>query len=422
VPLAHDQILRRSGTRFRVFPQPRFLPGFETPETVWVSTPPPALRPGPADGRMFVVDAIGKAPYLGDSLPPCRGPRRPDLQPGPDGHFDHVDAADPAFGAAHIYACVRRVLDIWEGYLDREIRWHFAPLFPRLELIPYVEWDNAQAGFGFLETGWGRPKTGDAQPFCLNFDVLGHETGHLIIFSILGIPDDADLTTEYLAFHESASDCVALLSVLHFDSFIRHVLDACRGNLYVENELNRLAELSPTEQIRLASNDKRLSDVADRKQPWQTLAQPERHEIGQPMTGAVFDILVEVFQEFLVEDGLITRALADRAHRAADGHVNVEATAADFADAYARRPDGFAAALIRARDALGRRLATTWDEISPRRLSFEAVATRLLTVDRRETGERFQSILSEALLWRQIGFGFPHRSSLPAQGTAAYTL
>ena len=52
-----------------------------------------------------------------------------------------------------MFGVVRRVLDIWEDYLGHEVRWHFADLLPRLELIPLVEWDNAQSGFGFIETG-----------------------------------------------------------------------------------------------------------------------------------------------------------------------------------------------------------------------------------------------------------------------------
>ena len=39
----------RLGTRFLVFPQPPFIPGYERPEIVWVSTPPDRIGPGPAD-------------------------------------------------------------------------------------------------------------------------------------------------------------------------------------------------------------------------------------------------------------------------------------------------------------------------------------------------------------------------------------
>ena len=407
MPLRQDRALRQYGTRFRLYAQPRFLEGFSRPVPVWVSSPRGTVGAGPQDHRMAVVDAIGKKPYdpLKD-LPPWPGARNPPVAPGPDGHFDYLDPSTREFACAHMFGTVRRVLDIWEGYLGSPIAWHFADLQPRLEMIPYVDWDNAQAGYGYLETGIGKPKNapGIGEPFCLNFDVLAHETGHLIIFALLGVPDDATLTTEYRAFHESSSDLVALLSVLHFPTVVDHVLAGCCGNLYVENELNRVAELSSTEQIRLASNAHRMSDVPDPRVPWNKLTQPQLHQVGEPMTGAMFDILVEIFQEILVEDGLITREMDRLADRAADGSVDVERARSACADAYASDPEGFRHALSRARDIMGFRLARTWQEISPHYLHFADVAARFLTVDRRRSGNRFQQIIRDSFTWRQIGW------------------
>ena len=412
MPTRHDETLRAFGTRFRIYAQPRFLPGFETPETIWVGVPPGAIQAGPADARMYVADAIDKLPYQPTDLPPCRGRLSPPVTAGADGHFDHLDTASREFGAAHIYAITRRVLDIWEGYLGRPIAWHFRDVQRRLELIPYVDWDNAQAGFGYVEAGFGRPKSGETTPFCLNFDVLAHEVGHLIVFSLLGIPDDDTLTSQYLAYHESASDCVALLSALHSDRMIEHLLNGCDGDLYVANELDRLAELSPSEQIRRASHSMRMADVEGTQIPWQRLTQKQRHELGEPMTGALFDILVEIFQERLVERGLISRALADLATRAANGEVDPEATRGEFESAYRRDPAGFADALRAARDVVGIRLAVVWDELSPHHLSLGRAAAKFLTVDRRLSAGRYQDITRAAFLWRQIGFGFAQKSTM----------
>jgi hypothetical protein len=406
VPLFQDTSLYGRGTRFRIYPQPRFLAGFETPETVWLSPPAGSLVPGPADRRMYVVDAIDKKAYGLTEEPPYRGPAHPAVAPDPDGHFDHLDPDNRAFGAAHMFAGVRRVLDIWEGYLGRSIEWHFRPFQERLELIPYVDWNNAQAGFGFLETGLIAPAHGDGLPFCLNFDVLAHETGHLIVFSLLGIPDDETLTASYLGFHESCSDLVALISVLHFDSFMEHLLGACHGNLAAENELNRLIELSPSEQIRHASHATTMRDVPFVRLPWQRLSQPQRHRIGEPMTGAVFDILVEVFQALLVERGVIDADLAATAERAADTPAPVLAKVqTGFDRAYDRAPEAFQAALVEARDIVGLRLARTWDEISQHRLRLADVAAKFLSVDRSLSGPRFQRLIRDSFLWRSIVFG-----------------
>jgi hypothetical protein len=406
----NDAAFVGKGTKFKLFPQPGFLPGFEKPEVVWVSPPAGTVKAGPADDRMYVVDAIEKIPYPPAAVPPYVGAACPPTTPDKEGHFDYLDVNSRSFGSAHLYGGVRRVLDIWEGYLGRPIDWHFEEHHPRLELIPYVNWDNAQAGYGFLETGSRAPKQGEATPFCLNFDVIAHETGHLIIFSVIGIPIDNTLTAEYLAYHESASDIIALISALHFDAVVSRVLDACHGNLFTQNELSRIGELSGSEQIRLACHGLKLGEGPDPNTPWHQLCQKDRHRLGEPMTGAVFDMIVEVFQELLVQDRLISRSLADRASCALDDPIHLKVVQGEFDHAYHGHELEFCGALKRARDIVGERLARTWEAISPHNLHFTSVATKFLTVDRHLTGEKYQNVLRECLLWRKIGYGLNHNN------------
>ena len=64
----------RLGTRFRVYPQPPYLPGYEQPETIWISTPPGQIAAGPSDPRMYVIDPVAaKEPYAFPILPPYGG-------------------------------------------------------------------------------------------------------------------------------------------------------------------------------------------------------------------------------------------------------------------------------------------------------------------------------------------------------------
>ncbi|MDX1655830.1 MAG: hypothetical protein R3310_11530, partial [Candidatus Competibacteraceae bacterium] len=236
-----------TGTRFKLFAQPPFLEGFEAPETVWVSIPPERIGPGPADERMYVVyprEEVHKSPYEFPYLPPYLGPAHPPLEAG--GHFDHLqwhpeggEQGQRHFRAAHLYGSMRRLLDTWETYLGRSFPWHFAADYDRLELIPRIDWTNAQSGYGFIETGYGnesgicggRPYR-KPHDFCLNYDVLAHEFGHSLLFAQLAMPHRAEMTAEYLGLHEAYGDCVALVSVLHFDRFIDYLLDSTRGNLY----------------------------------------------------------------------------------------------------------------------------------------------------------------------------------------------
>lgn len=395
---------RGRGTRFRLYPQPSFQSFSQDPEIVWVAPPPGSIGPGPADDRMYVVDAVGKLPYHEiPALPPYRGPQSPPVQPGRDGHFDHLEPTSREFMAAHMYGTLRFALDVWEKYFGGSVPWHFAGDFPRLELVPLVEWNNAHSGYGFIETGFARPGAPDPQPFCLNFDVLVHELGHSLLYQLLGTPPSGEPSAEFLAFHESAADCVAMIAVLHFDSVVDRLLRRTRGNIYLPNELNRIGELSETKQIRLASQSVRLADVPDLRTPAQRLTQRQRHDMSLPLTGAVFDVLVEVFQEILVRDGLISRELNELSRQVEDAPADV--VQAGFDQAYAMRPDEFKGVLLDARDYLGRCLAAAWRSLSWD-VSYGEAAAALLAADQRLSGGAGREIMVESLLWRGIEFPF----------------
>jgi hypothetical protein len=363
---------------------------------------------------MYVVDALDKAPYAYPYLPPYTGPAGPPARPDREGHFDHLEVDSPGFRAAHAYGTVRRVLDIWEAYCGRPIPWHFRWLRPRLELIPYVDWENAHAGFGFIETGYGTDERGVRRFHCLNFDVLAHELGHLLLYALVGSPRPGLETSEFYAFHESAADVVALVAVLHFRTVRDHVLRRTAGNLYVLTELSRIGELSETEQIRVADNELRMSDVAGAAVPPERVCQRERHQLAQPLTGAVFDVLVDVYQQCLVDQGLISEALDRLSGRAGGGVVDDPAVEARFAEAYRGRHDAFAAALRDARDYLGTLLGLAWRRLSPDGLRYVDVGNALLTAEWDLTGGRYHDTIRESLVWREIGVPRPRRPRVRA--------
>lgn len=146
---------RKQGTRFRLFPQSPLLGDYQEPETVWISLSPDEIMPGPSDDRMYVADAIGKSHYDDAFLPPYSGPQNQPAMAAEDGHFDHIEVGTEQFEAAHMYGTLRWVLDIWETYFERKIDWSFNEHFERLELVPWLDWDNAHAGYGFIEMGYG---------------------------------------------------------------------------------------------------------------------------------------------------------------------------------------------------------------------------------------------------------------------------
>lgn len=397
-----DRELAATGTRFLLFPQPRFLrrrdgsgPVFPEPESVAVSVPPDTIGAGPADDRMFVVDAVGKLPYNQLVQPPYRGRANDPVQPGPGGHFTHLEPGSRAFSVATMYATVRRVLDIWEDYFGHRIDWHFESRFARMELIPLVEWDNAQSGYGFLEFGFGRKPNGTidhALPYCENFDVLAHELGHSIVFTEVGVPSSpTDPAIDYGGFHESGGDLTAIVALLHFGSFVEHLLGETRGNLLTVNGLDRVGELSDSREIRVAFNARRMSDVGD-----------EPHDRSLPLTGALFDTMVEVFQAELVRQGLITQELRDASNNLPGGSVDLERIEREFTAAYTGHEAEFTAALLAARDYLGRLLAVTWGDLSADFLTYHDVLRALVRADRSITGGENQPIIRDCFAWREV--------------------
>lgn len=375
------------GTRFLIFPQAPYVSGYEQPETVWISSPPDRMRPGPEDDRMYVRDPLlRKEPYGFPDLPPFVGEVYPPAQAGPDGHFDHIDPRSREFLAAHAFASVRRVLDIWESYIGQPIVWHFAETYERLEIIPWLDWDDAQSGYGYLELGREHGANEGSSPFALNFDVIAHEIGHSILFSLFGVPESELGWSDFAPFHEACADLISLLSFLHFDSGLDRLLRRCSGNLLVLNELNRIAELTGDRQIRIASNARRLSEVTG-----------EVHDRSRPFTGAIFDTIVEDFHERLVRQGLADQQLLQVTIR--DVREDTLDTISTFtSSAFRARPFLFKSALTEARDAVALSLARAWPLLDANDLSFRDAALSVISAAEGQLAERFE----ENFRWREI--------------------
>jgi hypothetical protein len=396
------------GTRFRLFPS--YAEGFAEPEVVEVSLPPGVVRAGPADPWMHAVNPLHKdAPYDPPHyVPPYRGSVYPPALPGAEGHFDHIPFGTEQFLSAHLYGTVRRTLDIWEHYLGRRIVWWEADAHPQLELLPVVQWPNAQSGPGFLETGLKPNRAGRPQPFCLNYDVIAHETGHAILFSQIGVPQPDQISAQFLAFHESFADLVALIGVLHFGSVCTRLLEQTGGNLYVLNLVNRIGEISDTEQIRVADNLAIMDDVAGISlEPDGTWRDPSgqgrnQHAIADPLTGAIFDCLVELYQEGLVRRGLIAPHADPRGWTRAEVTASIDHVQHESARVLAEFTRGFYASLADARHLVGRCMAHIMLTIRPETLTFARVAARFLEAAAALGQASIMSDLLDNFLWREI--------------------
>jgi len=183
------------------------------------------------------------------------------------------------------------------------------------------------------------------------------------------------------------------VAVLHFELIVNHLLESSNGNLFTINELSRLGEVSMSEQIRLAFNYEKISTVSR-----------EPHDLSQPLTGALFDIFVEVFQKTLVKKSLITQQLADQSMGPEGGMPDTDAINAAFVKAYKGKAIEFKAALLEARDYLGELLADIWQHLEPDYFSYTKVAAAALVADQRLTDGMFAETIRSCLSWREITF------------------
>ncbi|MEX0351561.1 MAG: hypothetical protein AB3N15_19230 [Paracoccaceae bacterium] len=393
------------GTRFLLFPQSPFFESNPRPELVEVSAPPGSLAAGPSGPRMYTVNPAGKTTPFGAIiegpngpgmyLPPWDGPVHAPAEPDEDGNFTHLDPSDPAFEAAHLFGSAHFTMDVWEGYFGRPIPWHFERDFDRLELSLLPSLDNAHIGWGFLETGGTWEHGDEYRAYSLNFDVVAHEIGHAIIYSVIGMPAPEDTPGEYYGFHESAADMVALVAALHFGSVVEDLLENTRGNLYSFNRLSRFAELSENAQIRMAANDKTLSEF---ECGWSS-----EHALSEPLTGAMFDIFVDIYHERLLVHDLISPEMEDLSDQLEDSPEYGEVMQEMFDERYAENPDGFRIALLEARDFLGSYLADAWSLLDAEMLSYLGVERALVQVDQEITDGAFRQIIEGNFRMREVG-------------------
>ncbi|MDV7142558.1 hypothetical protein R3X27_07665 [Tropicimonas sp. TH_r6] len=381
------------GTRFLLYPQAPHTPGYDKPELVWISDPQGSILAGPANDRMYVVAPNApKAPYQYPYLPPYSGPAAPRVDPSPDGHFDHVDPSDPAFPGVHVFGCVARVLDIWESYLGHRLSWHFTDTYERLEIIPLIDWDNAQSGYGMLEFGFERNPDGSRHPYALNFDVIAHEIGHSILFFEIGLPPtDIPPGPDLHAYHEVVADFCSLTGMLHFDTAMDRLLRRGSGNLLAMNELNRVAELADERQIRIAGNARKMSDVGQ-----------EVHDRSRPFTGGIFDTIVQTYHDIAVSEGLVDLPPGSIPDARGMGADLEERYARAFRADYEHKHFQLKAALAEARDHVARAMARSWARLDNESLTY-ANAAYALCEALQEAGEGgIADTLLESLAWREI--------------------
>lgn len=251
------------------------------------------------------------------------------------------------FDAVHTYAVVRMTLTMFQRALGAgapaTLPWQWnvgsnavpITVFPRHSNMMnafYTRQASPPTGGGMLAFGFF-PKPGPApQPTvftCRSFDIVAHECGHAILDGLK--PNWITSSTPQTgALHEAFGDLTAIfLALSQFDQ-VEAVIAQTKSNLHDKTFLSDVAEefglaLGRPNGLRNADNDLKLSQVGT-----------EVHSLSQVFTGAIYDILADIFafERKLVRDDALT--LYDRAAYLTGlllhGILNAPASNATFTD------------------------------------------------------------------------------------------
>ncbi|MES2902353.1 MAG: hypothetical protein V4723_21675 [Pseudomonadota bacterium] len=226
----------------------------------------------------------------------------PGIDPvSPNAFGDFVTTPDtPQFDAVHTYAVVRQTLTMYQralaGSHDTPLPWQWnssADLAP-LHIFPHGLPNVMNA---FYSRSQGCLKFGDFVPTgqkervftCRSFDIVSHETGHAVLD---GLKPDwllANNPPQTGGLHEAFGDLTAIfLSLSQLDQ-CEAVIAQTKARLHDKTFLADIAEqfglaLGRSNGLRNADNDITLSQAGD-----------QVHAISQVFTGAIYDILADLF-------------------------------------------------------------------------------------------------------------------------------
>lgn len=234
---------------------------------------------GPKDSRIVIT---GLAPVIANAF----------------GDFIQTPGTD-AFDAVHTFAVVRQTLTLYQRTLGNNLpwQWNLAPgntnpltVKPHAGVTQNAFYSRSSQSLQFFFF----PKPGAPAPAptiftCRSLDIVAHETGHAVLDGLQpgwltsSVPQTG-------AMHEAFGDLTAIfLALSQFDQ-VEAFIAQTKADLHDKTFLSDLAEqfglaLGRPNGLRNADNDLRLSQVTN-----------EVHDLSQVFTGALYDILADIFQ------------------------------------------------------------------------------------------------------------------------------
>lgn len=219
------------------------------------------------------------------------------------GDFIQTPGTDE-FDAVHTFTVVRQTLTMFQRALAgsppniRVVPWQWNsptntdPLYVHAHGLPNVMNAYYSRGSKALKFGdFNMPGTVPPERVytCRSLDIVSHETGHAILDGLkpgwLGYGNPPQTG----GLHESVGDLTAIFLALSQLDQVEAIIAFTKGDLHNKNFLADLAEqfglaLGRSNGLRNADNNLKLSEVSN-----------EVHELSQVFTGAIYDILADIY-------------------------------------------------------------------------------------------------------------------------------
>lgn len=220
----------------------------------------------------------------------------------PNAFGDFVTMPDtPQFDAVHTFAVVRQTLTMYQRSLssagaEMPLPWQWnssidtAPLHIFPHGLPNVMNAFYSRSQNCLKFGDFVPSGQKERVFtCRSFDIVAHETGHAVLDGLKPHWLLADAPPQTGGLHEAFGDLTAIFLALSQLDQCEAVVAQTKARLHDKTFLADIAEqfglaLGGTTGLRNADNDLTLSEAGT-----------QVHAISQVFTGAVYDILADIF-------------------------------------------------------------------------------------------------------------------------------
>lgn len=220
----------------------------------------------------------------------------------PNAFGDFVTTADtPQFDAVHAFAVVRQTLTMYQRALSAAgatmpLPWQWnssvdtAPLQVFAYGLPNVMNAFYSRSQCCLKFGHFLASADGSRVYtCRSFDIVSHETGHAVLDGLKPQWLDADNPPQTGGLHESFGDLTAIFLALSQLDQCEAVIAQTKARLHDKTFLADIAEqfglaLGTATGLRNADNDLTLSQAGN-----------EVHALSQVFTGAIYDILADLF-------------------------------------------------------------------------------------------------------------------------------